>query len=1038
MQNEIDPPSRFRASLRRLGELREATGLSWRVLAAESEVPLGTVQQWLRSTSIPDEVDGIIRIDGALRRKVQELRLLDAFSDVLDYAWATEHAAVQNYLLSHRSAAAQAGRARRASALAETKATLEALKGLLRASVWATDALPYTELDDSLPRLSDVYVEPGLALDRTETASFRLNRHGEATPLPVDVAQAFRRDDLVLVRGAPGMGKSALLRHVTRRQAQWWLSNGAGSDPHDAPYGRSVPLVVPAVDCVGRSLPDAMLLGMTRMAAFLPEGLPDREAFARQPAPGVKWLVLVDGLDEILDPQQRTAVVRALQAHVSDSASPYRVLATARLGTKIDLRGVDWLEYRLLPFNSSQRAEFFRRWAECRGLPPGAAETVSRHIGLQHWQTKELLETPLLASVFCVLYEENSDTEIPGSRSELYDRFINHLLYERRGRIRFRDELYTLLDPYFVHSSNLVDWLFDSSEPLLRHIAFNCRPYADLLPEAIIWLRENCPYATDGFPSWNQLLSDLLLGTGLITGRGNQLKFTHQTFGDYLAAKRWGENFQLDEWLELAGSNLAAENNSSRRYAEPGTALFALHHLTQVGPEDARRVIEHLLSGQRVSPTGETAVGDPLLAARALTAGCAVARERAEEIIDALLASMELPGGRWWYAQGVLRSLVRHPKVAGYMLALTASGTEGAEWAASTIISNGAPDDRDAVLQHLTTITQQELPRGEEDCGVEEMMQAREILTAAAILAASEQDAFRAQGLQVLERSATSYPFGASCDSLAALVRYGSRVQRELAFSSFLRGARAELISRHHELEWLADVLQQMVWACPHPEEVPHAVAAARLIASSGRIKGWGRSKAAVLLGWLGNPDEVVPTLMSILRDPRVSAGHRVEVADDVRRHATDEETIDAYSALVTDQWLLRDYRLSAAAQLAEVSKEHAFELVKEVVLSAFLTADCGDCALRSIKILLDSGGRTRSRAWLISAVRSRERPLRQRLAMAEALSRIQPEHSMGTRPDIEAIAEVVEDCLRDQSADGTTRARADALRQHMNIRQQP
>ena len=125
----------------------------------------------------------------------------------------------------------------------------------------------------------------------------------------------------VFVVGGPGTGKSSLLRHLTETAAGHWLDGIGGS---------GVPILIPAdALAADRPLAEALAEGVTRA---LGARLSDRrlaDMFDDEPLPGIPWMVLVDGLDEILDPVRRSRVLETVVFWRSQP-SPYRFLVTSR------------------------------------------------------------------------------------------------------------------------------------------------------------------------------------------------------------------------------------------------------------------------------------------------------------------------------------------------------------------------------------------------------------------------------------------------------------------------------------------------------------------------------------------------------------------------------------------------------------------------------------------------------------------------------------------------------------------------------------
>jgi hypothetical protein len=176
-----------------------------------------------------------------------------------------------------------------------------------------------------MPGLADIYCPQDLVDLSTNSGGQPAN----AGPLGAPAwARLLRRHRNLLVRGGPGAGKSTLLRQIAAALAHDAL------DGHPADY---LPVLLHARDlAAGQPLADAIYEGATRflhtaLVRQLPIGI-----FEAAPLPGVCWLVLVDGLDEIRDHEAREAALHALGDGLDESA--WRFVAATRPLPEDDFR----------------------------------------------------------------------------------------------------------------------------------------------------------------------------------------------------------------------------------------------------------------------------------------------------------------------------------------------------------------------------------------------------------------------------------------------------------------------------------------------------------------------------------------------------------------------------------------------------------------------------------------------------------------------------------------------------------------------------
>ena len=98
------------------------------------------------------------------------------------------------------------------------------------------------------------------------------------------------------------------------------------------------------------------------------------EFFRDPPLPGIRWLVLIDGLDEITDPVRRRTVLNMLAGvRESDPGGHYRFVIATRPLPDLELTGVvlgpNVLRYELLPLSGEQLPDFAKGWFTALGLP---------------------------------------------------------------------------------------------------------------------------------------------------------------------------------------------------------------------------------------------------------------------------------------------------------------------------------------------------------------------------------------------------------------------------------------------------------------------------------------------------------------------------------------------------------------------------------------------------------------------------------------------------------------------------------------------
>ncbi|MFC6543096.1 FxSxx-COOH system tetratricopeptide repeat protein [Nonomuraea salmonea] len=443
----------------------------------------------------------------------------------------------------------------------------EALRGLLeRQRQEAASRHHYDYALGSAPPLLEIYVEQ--RADHLPTAA-PVARAGAMT-----LAEMLAAGRHALVVADPGVGKSTAVARVLQEQAAWWLAARRSARPERAPYGPSIPISLPA-DLQGRStLPDAM-------AAECGGGLDAR--WFRTPPPGARsWLVLIDGLDQILVTRERRAVLERLGQWIAQSPDHYRFMITTRplLGSEVGLLGAPIDGYALQRFSEQGLRTFAERWAAYRGsrhVPgierPITVETFLTSVAASKLTT--LVRTPLIATITALLLEWSQETALPTGRAGLYDTYVQHLFGARRLDEAVSGTVFTADQ----EGERAWTWLRESLRTILEHVAdHHLSPGTPPLVEcAVECILERAPtgmfYAV---PGWKAALPPVLTATSLVTLRDGALAFIHPSFAEYLAAGPRAGSFDLETWLA------DARGPDSR-----SLALFVLARLAERRPGTA-------------------------------------------------------------------------------------------------------------------------------------------------------------------------------------------------------------------------------------------------------------------------------------------------------------------------------------------------------------------------------------------------------------------------------------------------------------------
>jgi transcriptional regulator with XRE-family HTH domain len=388
-------------------------------------------------------------------------------------------------------------------------------------------------LPGPVPALTSVYLRQQatrLTAGRFQTGDPQSQGVGVEELPPEEVAG---RQTCVVLAG-PGGGKSSFLQTCLSDGVERWIE-GRGEG--------WVPVLVPAAALADRPLTQALAAAVTADLASrgLVEELPP--AFFAGPAqPGVGWLVLVDGLDEVSDPAARSRILRTLAAVGDDrNAELYRfVVATRPLPAgELDTLDDRVPRYELHPFSRDDVERVACRWFRALDLPTPEATAKRFAQALHRTRLVDLARIPLMASMLCQLLAVAPDKSLPSSRGQLYRNFMT-LLHDQQHRpspAGVRAHAYSGLEHYGPSTLATAESTLDHLHDLITHLAAE-RHSGNTLPAiSIIESRPEARRPPRVTPdAWRAFLDAGLRRSGLVTIRAGKLEFLHHTLLEYLAA----------------------------------------------------------------------------------------------------------------------------------------------------------------------------------------------------------------------------------------------------------------------------------------------------------------------------------------------------------------------------------------------------------------------------------------------------------------------------------------------------------------------
>lgn len=445
----------------------------------------------------------------------------------------------------------------------------------------------------------------------------------------LSVQEALRTTPQLVLLSDPGGGKSTLTQRLAgvlagailpHRDAdeERWLSEtvncfGRWLLPVRIELSRWAHRLTPASRGVASDLVDACGHAFAQVATLEATAV-QNHLLNRLTATPTTLLLLLDGLDEVSDEAQRLQMLRAVADFrrtygdvpiiITCRVRPYRQW-TQRAGQKKEQWPLqNWPTFELAPLSQSAITAFVERWhaelAWAGRLSQGAADQAQQRLlaALANPNRRDLREmagTPLLLTMMVRI---NQRRPLPDSRAELYDEYVDELLWEwERRKLDERGEtsLETLLAEAHVPR--------DLLEEALAHLAWTIHgattdgdtveipghrleaALRDLYPDDDVGKQAAWAART------LQLIYDR---TGLIYATDRHTyRFRHRTFQEYLAARHL-----------LAGD--ALENLTAVLDQEPWReAIFlAFGHLISVvkQADHAMRLLAELLPTEPATP----------------------------------------------------------------------------------------------------------------------------------------------------------------------------------------------------------------------------------------------------------------------------------------------------------------------------------------------------------------------------------------------------------------------------------------------------
>ncbi|TAN62327.1 MAG: NACHT domain-containing protein, partial [Magnetospirillum sp.] len=437
----------------------------------------------------------------------------------------------------------------------------------------------------------------------------------------IEAVEALRANRRLMVTGAPGAGKSMLLKYVVMKHVDDELAGFEGLSVVRVELNR--------LNKADSTIAEAICASMEALGFHNPQAFVTRQMNAGQ------LLILFDGLDEV-SAARRDEVVRQIKdmATVPDSC---RFVVTCRTAAyQNDLLDAVDITLEVADFTDVQIRRFLASW-EKDWRPGKSVEHLMRTLA-DRPQIRALASNPLLLTIIAFLYADLGHN-LPHSRAEFYKRAVDILL----------DQWHTEHNRYEAkhkHGVLCALALFNQERVEAEGDRLGM-PYGEMRAVIIETVLPSLGLAVEEVDG---LIDEIVKRSGLLiaTDGGTRYQFSHLTVQEYFAATALGGDpdgllsrfaARPQRWREVVRLWCGSAHEATKvidavHGVDPVAGLEALGDAHAVAPDLCEAIIEGFRS--RIS---EAAGRDDTLA-KALGALASEPQGRGRKLYDHLVSSL--------------------------------------------------------------------------------------------------------------------------------------------------------------------------------------------------------------------------------------------------------------------------------------------------------------------------------------------------------------------------------------------------------------